>query len=99
MHQRYLIFVGYCLILLTACQPPDTLFRRVPSAQTGITFANTITENDTLNVIDYTYLYNGGGVGVGDVNNDGLDDIFLAGNQVSSRLYLNKGDLHVSGCY
>ena len=92
MHKEYLLFVGCCLVLLTACQDSDTLFRRVPSTHTGITFANTITENDTLNVIDYAYLYNGSGVGVGDVNNDGLDDIFLAGNQVSSRLYLNQGD-------
>ncbi len=68
------------------------MFHRLPASQTGITFANTIVENDSLNVIDYTYLYNGGGVGVGDVNNDGLDDIFFAGNQVSSRLYLNQGD-------
>ncbi len=65
----------------------------MPSSQSGITFANTIVESDSLNVIDYTYLYNGGGVGVGDVNNDGLDDVFFAGNQVSSRLYLNQGDL------
>ena len=93
MYKQYLILLGCCLAVTTACQPPDTLFRRVPSAHTGITFANTITENDTLNVIDYTYIYNGSGVGIGDVNNDGLDDIFLAGNQVSSRLYLNQGDL------
>ena len=86
------LYVVVYLIVLASCQQTDTLFQLVPSAQTGITFTNTIVENDTLNVIDYTYIYNGGGVGVGDVNNDGLDDIFFAGNQVSSRLYLNKGD-------
>ena len=91
---RQLIFLcATCsLVVLASCERTSTLFRPISSAQTGITFANTITENDTLNVIDYTYIYNGGGVGIGDVNNDGLDDIFFAGNQVSSRLYLNKGD-------
>ena len=91
VHQPILVLLCV-LITLTGCQPTDPLFYPVPSAHTGITFANTIIENDTLNVIDYTYIYNGGGVGVGDVNNDGRDDIFFAGNQVSSRLYLNKGD-------
>ena len=81
------------LITFTACQQSDTLFRRLSSSETGITFANTIVENDSLNVIDYTYIYNGGGVGIGDVNNDGLEDIYLTGNQVSSRLYLNQGNL------
>jgi len=81
-------------ILLTNCQSRQSaVFQLLPPEQTGIHFANTIVENDSLNVIDYAYLYNGGGVGVGDVNNDGLDDIFFAGNQVSSRLYLNRGEL------
>ncbi len=90
MDKRHLFLL--CWIVFAACDSPPPLFRAVPSAQSGITFANTITENDSLNVIDYTYLYNGGGVGVGDVNNDGLNDIFFAGNQVSSRLYLNQGN-------
>ncbi len=92
MHKHHLPFLG-CLVFLFACDPTTPLFRQVPSSQSGITFSNTIAENDSFNVIDYTYLYNGGGVGVGDVNNDGLDDIFFAGNQVSSRLYLNQGNL------
>ncbi len=58
---------------------------------TGVTFANTITTNDSLNVQTDVYVYNGAGVGVGDIDNDGLPDIFFAGNMVSSRLYLNKG--------
>ena len=93
MHKRYPLPLLGCIACLFACESNNSLFRQLPSSQTGITFANTIAESDSLNVIDYTYLYNGGGVGVGDVNNDGLDDVFFAGNQVSSRLYLNQGDL------
>ncbi len=92
MDKHRLLFLA-SLIVITACESNPPLFHRVPSSQSGVTFANTIVENDSLNVIDYTYLYNGGGVGIGDVNNDGLDDIFFAGNQVSSRLYLNQGNL------
>jgi hypothetical protein len=69
-----------------------TLFELVPSSVSQIDFANNITPNDELNVLSYMYLYNGAGVGVGDFNNDGLIDVFFSGNQVSSRLYLNKGN-------
>src|SRR5437762_8867274 len=71
--------------------PP--LFRLLGPAQTGVTFANTITTNDSLNVQNDVYVYNGAGVAVGDIDNDGLPDIFFAGNMVSSRLYLNKGHM------
>ena len=93
MRKHCLLFLLGFFTFLVACEPSDPLFRQVSSSQSGITFSNTIVESDSFNVIDYTYLYNGGGVGVGDVNNDGLDDIFFAGNQVSSRLYLNRGNL------
>ena len=69
--------------------PP--LFRLLPPAQTGITFSNTIVTNDSLNEQTDPYVYNGGGVAIGDIDNDGLPDILLTGNMVSSRLYLNKG--------
>ncbi|OLE58331.1 MAG: hypothetical protein AUG74_17190 [Bacteroidetes bacterium 13_1_20CM_4_60_6] len=71
--------------------PP--LFRLLSPAQTGVTFANTITTNDSLNVQTDEYVYNGAGVGIGDIDNDGLPDIFLAGNMVTSRLYRNKGTM------
>ena len=64
----------------------------ISSGHSNITFNNRITESDTLNVLTFEYIYNGGGVGVGDFNNDGLSDIFFAGNMVSSRLYLNRGN-------
>ncbi|MBC8033667.1 MAG: VCBS repeat-containing protein [Chitinophagaceae bacterium] len=60
--------------------------------ETGIDFANNLRESDSLNVFTYEYIYNGGGVGIADVNNDGLADVFFAGNMVSSRLYLNEGN-------
>jgi hypothetical protein len=69
------------------------VFKLLKADQTGITFANTITTNDSLNVQTDVYVYNGAGVAIGDIDNDGLPDIFFAGNQVSSRLYLNKGHM------
>ncbi len=69
-------------------------FTLLPASVTGIGFVNTITENDSPKVLAGAYTYMGGGVAVGDFNRDGLPDLFFAGNQVSSRLYLNKGDCH-----
>src|SRR5688572_5439701 len=81
------------LWLMAGCsQDEKTLFQLLPSSDTGITFNNELTETDSFNVLTFEYIYNGAGVGVGDVNNDGLSDIFFAGNMVSSALYLNKGD-------
>ena len=74
--------------LFTACKEKP-LFERLDSSETGISFANTLTDSDTLNILNYQYFYNGGGVGVGDFNGDGKPDVFFAGNQVSNRLYLN----------
>jgi len=67
------------------------LFRLLSAKETGVDFANTITETDSFNVQTDVYIYNGAGVAVGDIDNDGLPDIFFSGNMVSSRLYLNKG--------
>ncbi|WP_373331100.1 VCBS repeat-containing protein [Salmonirosea aquatica] len=74
-------------------QPPAKLFRQLPSSRTGISFNNRIQESDSLNVLRFEYLYNGGGVGIGDFNKDGWQDVFFTGNQVSCRLYLNQGQL------
>ena len=64
----------------------------MPPEHTGITFANTLTPAETLNTYVFRNFYNGGGVAIGDMNNDGLADIFLTGNLVSNRLYLNRGN-------
>ena len=70
-----------------------TLFRQVSSSHSGIHFNNKIIENDSLNPINVTNIYNGGGIGVGDFNNDGLQDLYFTGNTVSNKLYLNKGKM------
>src|SRR5437879_13294459 len=73
--------------------PSAPLVRRLTPAQTGVTFANSISTSDSLNALTDPYIYNGAGVAVGDIDNDGLPDIFFAGNMVSSRLYLNQGNM------
>jgi hypothetical protein len=90
-----------CLIFLfclSSCSPDkkrEGLYLSfLPSAETGIDFKNEIKEDDSTNMFVNEYTYMGGGVGIGDFNKDGLPDVFFAGNQVSSKLYLNKGDLH-----
>jgi len=81
------------LIILMSCTGEEPLFRTHDAARTGIDFENRITEDAQLNILNYEYLYNGGGVGVADLNGDSLPDIYLSGNQVPGRLYLNRGDL------
>jgi len=70
------------------------LFELLSPSSTGVHFQNTVVTTDSLNFQTDAYVYNGAGVAVGDIDNDGLQDIFFAGNQVSSRLYVNKGDFH-----
>lgn len=76
-----------------SCKQDATLFHAVASAHSGIHFNNTIVETDSVNPIDVTNIYNGGGVGIADFNNDGLPDIYFTGNLVSNKLYLNKGKM------
>jgi hypothetical protein len=77
-----------CFVL---CNKRQTLFEKISSSQSGIKFENIITESDTINPMNVVNVYNGGGVGIGDFNNDGLQDIYFTGNMVSSKLYINKG--------
>src|ERR1700733_2702288 len=81
------------LFVISSCKKKETLFEKVPSSYSGVLFNNKIVENDSINPLDKLNIYNGGGVGVGDFNNDGLQDIYLVGNAVPNRLYLNKGDM------
>ncbi|MFD2520613.1 VCBS repeat-containing protein [Emticicia soli] len=83
-----------CLLFLSGCNTkPNKLFEKLSSSKTGVDFVNSLEANEDLNAFTFTNFYNGGGVGIGDFNNDGLDDIFFTGNQVSCELYLNKGQL------
>jgi hypothetical protein len=91
------LLIGTLLLILAACRstPSETpLFTQLDAAETGLTFTNEIArfENDTLNSLSYDPLYNGGGVGIGDFDRDGRLDVFLSGNLVTSRLYLNRGN-------
>ena len=68
------------------------MFEVIRPDHSGINFSNNLIENDTLNVIDFYYIYNGAGLGIGDFNNDGLQDVYFSGNQVPNQMYLNRGD-------
>lgn len=69
------------------------MFEVLDSSRTGLVFSNTLTPTQQFNMFKYMYFYNGGGVGAGDFNNDGLIDLFMSANQVDNKLYLNKGNL------
>lgn len=84
---------SFVLILLVSCsKKQDVLFDKLPSSETNITFANNLDEKKNISILDYLYYYNGGGVATGDINNDGLVDIYFTANQAKNKLYLNKGN-------
>ena len=85
------IILAIPLGFLSACGN-GKLFESMPARLTGIDFSNDVKETQSLNILNYLYMYNGGGVAVGDVNNDGLPDIYFTANQQSNRLYLNRGN-------
>src|SRR5215510_16508849 len=85
----------YAIILIIAisCNQRETLFQSLPASQTGVHFINKVEENEKYNVLNYMNIYTGAGVAAGDVNNDGLIDLFFSGNETSCRLYINKGNM------
>ncbi|MGL4632728.1 MAG: VCBS repeat-containing protein [Leadbetterella sp.] len=87
---RFLLFLSL-VFLFTSCHDYQ-LFTKLEPSETGINFANRITENDSMNILKFEYVYNGSGVGVADYNNDGLQDLFFSGNQVENKLFINKGN-------
>ena len=93
--KKYVLLPFLSLLLLQACdsERAPTLFTRLESGDTGVDFVNRTGENDSFNILTNEYIYNGGGVGIGDFDGDGLPDIFFSGCDVANRLYLNQGDL------
>lgn len=92
MRRYTFIIIWLSTWALSACNGKRTLFENISSSRSGVSFNNKIVESDYLNPLNVVNIYNGGGVGIGDFNNDGLQDIFFAGNMVPSKLYLNKGN-------
>ncbi|MEO1049032.1 MAG: VCBS repeat-containing protein [Bacteroidota bacterium] len=100
--QRFSPFIFLCLFALAGCVKNDAdtitgegngfLFTKMPPTVTAVDFANNVEYTEEFNVYTYRNFYNGGGVGLGDFNNDGLLDIYFCGNQVDNRLYVNQGD-------
>lgn len=89
----------FCLVLIPVAfygcnqeSESNTLFVELPGTTTGVQFENNLTFDQDFNIYTYRNFYNGGGVALGDINNDGLIDVYLTANQGPNRLYLNKGD-------
>ena len=80
------------LVLSGCTSKNDKLFTLLDEDDTGIDYSNMLRESDDMNVMNYSYFYNGAGVSVGDINNDGLQDLLFTGNMVKNRLYINKGN-------
>jgi len=101
MFQRFACYVFF--IVASSCffacnnnehllSDSKTLFSLLPSGQTGINFNNRVEDSPQMNILNYHNFYNGGGVAIGDINNDGRPDIFFTANQTANKLYLNKGN-------
>src|SRR6185369_15564705 len=85
-------FVVITFLLASCSHQPETLFSKVEASDSGIDFENINQESERSNILMYEYFYNGGGVALGDVNNDGLVDIYFTSNIFSNKLYLNEGN-------
>ena len=81
------------LLVSPSCKKKEPLFREVSAEKSGIQFNNEVKEDGSFNILHYEYIYNGGGVGIGDFNNDSLPDIYFTGNRVPNKLYINKGNM------
>ena len=101
MQTKLIVFA--VLISLVACKKDDSnsletqkdlLFTKLDPSHTGIDFTNKVENEEDFNIFKYRNFYNGGGVAIGDINNDGLPDVYLTANRGKNKLYLNKGDFN-----
>lgn len=90
---KHIMLAAIVCMMVLSCKQSNTLFREIDPEKSGLKFNNLITETPELNVLNYEYIYNGGGVGIGDFNNDSLPDIYFTANRSSNKLFLNKGKL------
>ena len=91
------VYIACIILPFLSCsrksnEAADVLFQLLPSSETGISFINKVEDNKALNIFKYRNFYNGGGVAIGDINNDGKPDIFFTANQHENRLYINHGN-------
>ena len=106
MNIKQLTIISILFLFATSCGNKDEsiaatsqnevepkIYTKLSAEETGIDFVNKLYETAKLNYYQFQYLYNGGGVAIGDINNDGLDDIYFSATQFSNKLYLNKGNL------
>jgi len=91
-----ILLLSACGGLLTSCGEKKTLFEQISPERSGVHFNNRIPDNDSINILSLQNVYNGGGVGIGDFNRDGLPDLYFTGNMVPNKLYLNKGGFKFS---
>ncbi len=84
----------FTMISLASCKQNEVMFSAVSIEKSGISFSNTVPENSMVNMLNYEYMYNGGGVGIGDFNHDGQPDIYFTSSFSGNKLYLNRGNLH-----
>src|SRR6266496_4608698 len=87
------LLVGYLFFLSGCSNKNKRVFTLLDSKTTGINFNNISVENEQINILTYEYMYNGGGVAIGDINNDGLKDIYFTSNNLENKLYLNRGNM------
>ena len=97
---KYFLLLGISVLVLSCSETPR--FELLDPEETGISFNNVVVETDTVHVLNFEYIYNGAGVGIVDLNNDGLQDVIFTANQVAPRIYLNRGKMKfedISSCF